>query len=123
MQLSSQEYLTVHIAPAGTAEFDSVAGESIGHSIAGHMWFTLTNNDGDSFDYGFAPDDAHQGKPFAPGKVYHDDSKTYAGGIYEKKVPISDSQFNAMQSFANSELPSVFRLPTQRHYAANCCVC
>jgi hypothetical protein len=31
--------------------------------------------------------------------------------------------YNTGKAPVLNELPSVFRLPTQRHYAANCCSC
>jgi len=108
MAAENQEYLVVHVAPAGLTITDRRTGED-GKSLAGHMWFTLTNAEGVSSDYGFAPDESHGNMPFAPGNVYPDDGTVYkingenSGKIYSsRQVPITHEQFVAIRDFATS---------------------
>lgn len=51
--------VTINIAGRGTP---LLGGDT---SSVGHMWFELNNN-GIKTSYGFAPDESHQGQPFAP---------------------------------------------------------
>lgn len=108
MAAQNQEYLVVHVAPAGLTITDRKSGED-SKSLAGHMWFTLTDAERVSTDYGFAPDNFNEHSPFAPGHVYSDDGSVYringenASKIYSsRQVPITHEQFLAIESFATS---------------------
>ncbi|MBK7023788.1 MAG: hypothetical protein IPH41_09865 [Sulfuritalea sp.] len=53
--------------------------------------------------------------------------RAWKGGGSPTRTRLTDTQMlaliQAIHQELKGELPSVFRLPTQRHYAANCCSC
>ena len=63
--------ITVKVAAAGTPTAQGAP------SLVGHMWYTLTDANGTSYDYGWAP--ANHGTADGPGRVYTDDSSNYMG--------------------------------------------
>jgi len=85
--------LTVYTAHGGT-EADN------GTSFAGHMFYTLTDDNGVTHSFGFAPDSAHTGKPFAPGAVYTDDVTNYQPLIHSaESVNISQADYDTLMGF------------------------
>ena len=69
-----------------------------------HAFIGLTNNNGITEYFGFAPDAAHEGYPIAPGKLgqtLDPNSEENAGRINEacwsKTIQVSDDQLNAMR--------------------------
>jgi len=74
-----------------------------GTSSFGHMWYSLTDDNGHSFSYGFAPDPAHQGNPIAPGHVYTTDDGNYTlnplDGDHTTTFQITQERFDAMKDF------------------------
>lgn len=85
--------ITVHIANAGTALSNG------GESAVGHMWFTLIDNLGNEYSYGFAPRDS--GDPWGVGKIHIDDNNSYIDPQVNITVDITDQQFADIQSFAD----------------------
>ncbi len=87
--------VTIHIAGAGTKLKNG------GESAFGHMWYELDRGDGSKPEsYGFAPKEEYHGNPFAPGKVYKDDSDNYDPDHYTKRIEITEDQLKLMQDFA-----------------------
>lgn len=87
--------VTIHIASRGTPLADGSL------SLAGHMWIAL--EDGATIhSYGFGPDGAHEGQPFAPGRFYDNDHETYTGPHYCKRIAISAAQYEAMREFGRA---------------------
>jgi hypothetical protein len=60
--------LVIKIVDKGTQITDPNTGK-IEPSKTGHMWWEITDNSGQTYSYGFAPDPDNHGKPFAPGHV------------------------------------------------------
>lgn len=84
--------VTIHIAGAGTKLKNG------GESAFGHMWYELDRGDGSKpASYGFAPKEEYHGNPFAPEKVYEDDSDNYDPSHYTKRIEITEIQFNAIR--------------------------
>jgi hypothetical protein len=60
-----------------------------------------------TYSFGFAPDAAHAGQPFAPGQVYTTDTQLYnngnTGGLYQVvTVPISQADYSTLLAFGQS---------------------
>ena len=70
--------VTINIAGRGTPTSDG------GSSATGHMWYSLTDNGGNTVSYGFSPDHDHQGQPLAPGavNVHGYDDSYYQGRVF-----------------------------------------
>jgi len=86
--------LTIHIAPAGTAEADG------SNSSFGHMWYSIDDGNGHVSDYGFAPQS--QNSPFGAGKISIGDNTNYTGPTTNFTVQISQSEYNTLQDFGNA---------------------
>ena len=84
--------ITVHIADAGNA----LSGG--GSSSVGHMWFTLTDAQGNEASYGFAPRDS--GDPWGVGKIHTDDDKNYIDPPTNMTVEITEQQYADIERFA-----------------------
>ncbi|WP_181259230.1 calcium-binding protein [Pseudoduganella armeniaca] len=84
--------VTINIAGRGTGLANGTT------SSVGHMWYELSNG-GKTESFGFAPNEAHHGIPFAPGEVYYNDSSNYQGRDATRTIEISDAQYNAMRDF------------------------
>lgn len=67
-------YLTVKIVNQGT---NHIREDGILEPSIGHMWYVITDSNGQEDSYGFAPDKEHEGMPFAPGEVYKNDNYSY----------------------------------------------
>lgn len=91
--------LTIVIATGGIEADGSTSHE-------GHMYYVLTDSNGNQTSYGFAPDRTHQGEPFAPGQVYPDDNTNYADlTISSNTVTISQQQYDTLTSFGTATNP------------------
>ena len=84
--------MTIYIAPRGTPLADG------GTSQVGHMYYTLTDSNGVTYSYGFAP--AVHGEAFGAGRVYTNDSVNYQGYQYKRDIPISESQFQSVLAWS-----------------------
>jgi hypothetical protein len=75
--------LTVYIAPAGATVVGSTP------STAGHMWYSIQGTNSQTpMSYGFAPTEKWQHWPYAPGKVYQNDTKEYRSNNSETALQI-----------------------------------
>lgn len=106
--------VTVNIAAPGAALSDG------GTSAVGHMWYELSDDQGQLSSYGFAPDEEHQGKPFAPGQVYSTDSDHYQKPAYSRTIEITPSQYDAMKSFGDN--PTSARFSMRYNGLTNSCI-
>ena len=93
-------YLTVNIEKAGTKTTDG------GESIAGHMWYSITNTDtGEKYDYGYTsnPHAPISERLHGPGHVTKDDDVEYEGdSAYSRKIEITKEQYDAMKYFGDN---------------------
>ena len=107
--------LTINIVRAGTQH-------SSGPSKTGHFWYTVSGDDGSHSSYGFAPDEPHEGYPFAPGQVYTNDDTAYdpTARYYTRTVEITQTQFDALQAFG--EDPASFGFSLYYSGLGNSCV-
>lgn len=96
--------VTINIAGRGT----KLAGG--GESAVGHMWYELTDDQGQTTSYGFAPDEEHHGSPFAPGQVYNNDNTNYQSTEYSRTIEVTDEQFAAMQAFGQDPAAGGFSM-------------
>jgi hypothetical protein len=75
-------------------------------SNTGHMWFTLTDNAGNSHDYGFHP--LHEGAPGVwpfpteIGKVHDNDSAYYTTVDSSENFTLNTEQFSKVAAWANA---------------------
>lgn len=61
--------LTINIEQGGTQTIEE--NGATGSSIAGHMWYQISDGTTNgTIGYGFAPDQLHEGQPFAQGINY-----------------------------------------------------
>ena len=97
--------MTIYIAPRGTPLADG------GISQVGHMYYTLTDSNGITYTYGFAP--AVHGEAFGAGRVYTNDSTNYQGYQYKRDIPISESQFQSVLAWdgLNNSSPDELKSP------------
>lgn len=96
--------VTVHIAESGTKLKDG------GRSLPGHMWYEITDSNGKSTSYGFAPDEEHEGRPWGPGQVYDSDSANYTTTAYSRTIEITQAQYDALKSFGDDPAAGGFDL-------------
>jgi hypothetical protein len=117
--------LIVTIVNAGTPEINPDNGkESV--AIAGHMWYTIRNDDGTEVrNYGFAPDKEHQGYPFAPGQPYENDQSRYQidleSGDRQYATDITQEQFDNLKNFGENPSKYGFEV-TKYNILTNSCV-
>lgn len=112
--------VTINIADRGTKTVDSEGNEDT--STVGYMWYSLKKDDGSPEEsYGFAPDDEHEGHPFAPGSVHRNDNTHYQEPrYYTRTVEISDDQYDAMKDFG--EHPKKSGFSTYYNGLSNSCI-
>jgi hypothetical protein len=126
--------LIVTIVNAGTPEVDvqtglpvdHITGERITPSIAGHMWYTIRNDDGtEVHNYGFAPKAEFEGRPFAIGEPHKNDQSRYQidleTGDRQYTNDITQEQFRQLYDFG--ENPSQYGFKLERYnIISNSCV-
>lgn len=95
-------YVTIKIAESGTPMADG------SRSAAGHMWIVLTDSNGTSESYGFAPGSDYSGQPAAPGQIYTNDDANYTETYHERRIEISESQYQAIRDFATDPISHGF---------------
>jgi len=71
-----------------------------GNSVAGHMWYTLTNDDGDTTSFGFEPLQEYSSN--GPGTVEGTDNSTYNSIQYSSSVTITQDQYNTLLNFGDN---------------------
>jgi hypothetical protein len=89
--------LTINIAAPGTAE---ISGGKISQSLPGHVWYTVTDNTGKTYSFGFDP--VKQGSPFGIGQVVNDDSTVYQGRFFSQSASLTDAQVQALVTYGES---------------------
>ncbi|TLU81939.1 MAG: calcium-binding protein [Chlorobium sp.] len=87
-------WLTINEAAILTLKADGTP------SVTGHMWYQLTDDNGNMNSYGFGP----QGEPKAwgPGEVNRTDSSNYLDRPYTRTVWISQARYDAMKAFGEA---------------------
>ncbi|NDB59878.1 hypothetical protein EB001_15740 [bacterium] len=120
-------YIELKVADKGTPAID-FKNNSIHPSAFGHVWYHIYKNENDLVgkSYGFAPDENHQGQPFAPGKVYEDDSFNYtlneAGGDYIGRVYITEEQYLILDKFGKDPTSNDFGFSKFYSGLSNSCI-
>ncbi len=89
-------------------------------STFGHMWYAVTDDQGESRSFGFAPDEQHEGDPFAPGQVYFDDSSNYLTRRSARTIPVTQEQYRAMLDFGQD--PTAFGFSMRYNGLSNNCI-
>ena len=125
--------LIITIVNAGTPEVDTQTGLSINHttgepikpSTAGHMWYTIKSDDGTQvYNYGFAPKDEFEGKPFAEGKPYTDDQSRYQidpeSGDRQYIANITQEEFDKLYNFGEDPSKHNFNLEKYNIFKNSC---
>jgi hypothetical protein len=108
--------VTINIAAPGT----QLSNGDVSH--AGHMWYSLTDSNGNTASYGFSPDANHEGQPIAPGQVnaHGSDNNFYQSPEYSKTIEITQSQYDAMKAFGDN--PAGHGFDMQYNGLNNSCV-
>ncbi|WP_460734579.1 calcium-binding protein, partial [Lysobacter tyrosinilyticus] len=104
--------ITINIANGGTPL------ASGGQSFAGHMWYVLTDDQGHSESYGFAPIEHNTAR--GPGQVYTDDDDNYLDAELSRTIEISPAQYDAMRAFGQE--PAAFGFDTYYNGLWNSCI-
>lgn len=112
--------VTIYITDRGTALVDAGNGQP-GESSVGHMWYVLNDGNGNSYSYGFAPDQNHHGSPFAPGAVYRNDISNYQNPDFSRTIKISQEQFDVMRDFGENPFVEG-RFDSQYNGVTNSCI-
>ncbi|XWU45337.1 MAG: hypothetical protein HEQ09_09280 [Dolichospermum sp. UKL202] len=91
-------------------------------SSVGHMWYSLTDSNGNKTSYGFSPDREHGSQPFAPGAVnaHGQDDSYYMSREYSKTINITQAQYDAMKNFGDKPQDSGFS--TYYNGLSNSCI-
>jgi hypothetical protein len=90
--------LTINIAAPGTAEIGPNGG--VTQSLPGHVWYTVTDSNGNSYRFGFDP--ISQGSPFGAGQVVNNDSTVYQSRYFSQSAPLTDAQVQALITYGQS---------------------
>lgn len=75
-----------------------------GYSKTGHIWIGVTDSNGQTQHFGFAPV-AHS-DAYGPGKIFRDDNVTYNVFHYTRTIQITDDQYNRIIDFAHPNTSS-----------------
>ncbi len=100
--------LTVHIAQGGSTVLAEPNNGAQGTSTFGHMWYSVSSDGtaANTQSFGFAPDPADNGTPFAPGYVYTNDNNNYVssanGTVSTYSVNISQADYNTLLAFGQA---------------------
>jgi hypothetical protein len=115
--------LKITIVDSGTRYFDRKSNEMKG-SLLGHMWFEITDDEGNTYSFGFAPKEEWEGWPLAPGQVYDNDNSKYnfdgSPGDFMVTIDISQSQFNDLLGFGLN--PKEYGFKPTYNGLTNCCI-
>ena len=108
--------VTVNIAGPGAPTSNGEA------SLAGHMWYSLSDGKGKTESYGFSPAREYPGNPFAPGAVnaHGSDDTYYTVKKYSRTFDITQAQYDAMQRFGRN--PSAGGFDTYYNGLSNSCI-
>ncbi|MDR3345793.1 MAG: calcium-binding protein, partial [Campylobacteraceae bacterium] len=106
--------LTIKIAEGGTEHIDENGKATT--SAAGHMWYSLSDGEGNKSSYGFASDEA-KAKPFGKGQWITTDDATYQDTYYTVQIPISEAEYKALKEFG--EAPKAHGFDADRYNALN----
>jgi len=107
-------YLVIKIANKGTEVINPEYGD-IESSVAGHIWYSLVDDNGLNYSYGFNPKDNYNrdvnsiSKIFSQGNVFFDDDANYILGpddYISDRVYISEDAFQRMKDFGGD--PGIF---------------
>ena len=104
--------VTVKIVASGTNTSNG------GNSKAGHMWYSLSDGNGNKQSYGFGP---VNGGPFGQGSVIKSDDASYTSPpAYSKTINLTESQYNDMKNFGDN--PAAAGFSTDYNALTNSCV-
>jgi hypothetical protein len=111
--------LTINIAGRGTLLSNGDASQ------VGHMWYSLTDNNGNSESYGFSPvaDATGLARANGPGEVNahgFDDSFYQGPRDFTKTIELTQAQYDAMKLFG--ENPSAYGFDTFYNGLNNSCI-
>ncbi|MSN97132.1 hypothetical protein F1B92_08165 [Campylobacter sp. FMV-PI01] len=81
--------LTIKVAPQGAGFGDTSV------SVAGHVWYSLTDENGKTYSYGF------NSKNVSTTDDEDYSNNGYLGKIYEKKINITNDEFKEMKKFGD----------------------
>lgn len=104
--------LTINISGIGSPLSDG------GSSLTGHMWYSITDANGNTSSYGFAP--AESGQAEGPGEVKYDDSSHYLVKEYTQDIEITDYQYNTLKDYGTD--PNPYGFDTWYNGLSNSCV-
>lgn len=103
--------VTMFVAAPGTPL------KSGGTSAAGHVYYVISDGD-EKISYGFAP--SVHGASSGPGEVYLKDEDNYLNPLYQRKLEITEAQFNKLKEFG--ENPQQHGFSMQYNGATNSCI-
>ncbi|RRU04356.1 XVIPCD domain-containing protein [Stenotrophomonas sp. 278] len=103
--------VTMFVAAPGTPL------KSGGTSSAGHVYYVVSDGEKKT-SYGFAP--SEHGASSGPGKVYLEDLDNYLNPLYQRKLEITESQFNKLKEFG--ENPEKHGFSMEYRGATNSCI-
>ena len=103
--------VTMFVAAPGTPL------KSGGTSAAGHVYYAISDGERKA-SYGFAP--SEHGASSGPGKVYREDFDNYLNPIYQRKLEITESQYNKLKEFGVNPQQHGFNMQYQG--ATNSCI-
>ncbi len=117
----SKEYtLTINIEDRGTLYTTIKDGvEVTSPSIAGHMWYSISDGVSKDQNFGFA---SENGLPIDAGDPVDNDANNYAGDpAYSVTINVSEEQYNSLKNYGKSQDISSFN-DDYYNVATNSCV-
>ena len=109
--MSKRYTVTMLVAAPGTPL------KSGGTSAAGHVYHVISDGEKKA-SYGFAP--SEHGASSCPGKVYREDLDNYLNPLYQRKLEISESQYDKLKEFGGN--PHQHGFSMQYNGATNSCI-
>lgn len=103
--------VTMFVAAPGTPL------KSGGTSAAGHVYYVISDGR-EKISYGFAP--TEHGASSGPGKVYLKDDDNYLDPFYQRKLEITESQYEKLKEFGDN--PQQHGFSMQYQGATNSCI-
>ena len=118
--------LTIKIIDLGTSYTNPETGR-VSPSLTGHIWWELTDDNGNVTSYGFSPKDGYEGMPLAPGSVKYNDNLTYdfnpAKGDYQREFYITKNQLEQLKEFGNNPFDKEkFNFSSKYNGISNSCI-